>query len=142
MRNTDAGNTMGTRIREMRKAAGMSQEQLAEILCTKKATISAYENDHIDIKSSIVLEIAKALNCSGSYLLEGKKAETLDARIMDALLELKNDQMREVALKQIQALAILNRLLSIVWGTIFTPWLSTIISVKKSKRTKAHDMQK
>ena len=93
---------MGTRIREMRKAVGMSQEQLAEILCTKKATISAYENDHIDIKSSIVLEIAKALNCSGSYLLEGKKAEA-----MDALLELKNDQMREVALKQIQALALL-----------------------------------
>ena len=89
MRNANAENTMGTRIREMRKAAGMSQEQLAEILCTKKATISAYENDHIDIKSSIVLEIAKALNCSGSYLLEGKKAEALDARIMDALLELK-----------------------------------------------------
>ena len=44
MRNTNAENTMGTRIREMRKAAGMSQEQLAEILCTKKATISAYEN--------------------------------------------------------------------------------------------------
>ena len=107
VKNTNAENTMGTRIREMRKAAGMSQEQLAEILCTKKATISAYENDHIDIKSSIVLEIAKALNCSGSYLLEGKKAEALDARIMDALLELKNDQMREVALKQIQALALL-----------------------------------
>lgn len=50
MRNTYAENTMGIRIREMRKAAGMSQEQLAEILCTKKATISAYENDHIDIK--------------------------------------------------------------------------------------------
>ena len=107
VKNTNAENTMGTRIREMRKAAGMSQEQLAEILCTKKATISAYENDHIDIKSSIVLEIAKALNCSGSYLLEGKKAEALDARIIDALLELKNDQMREVALKQIQALALL-----------------------------------
>ena len=73
----------------------------------KYNAISAYENDHIDIKSSIVLEIAKALNCSGSYLLEGKKAEALDARIMDALLELKNDQMREVALKQIQALALL-----------------------------------
>ena len=54
----------------MRKAAGMSQEQLAELLCTKKATISAYENDRIDIKSSIVLEIAKALGCTGSYLLE------------------------------------------------------------------------
>ena len=44
---------------------------------------------------------------SGEYLLEGKKAEALDARIMDALLELKNYQMREVALKQIQALALL-----------------------------------
>ena len=63
--------------------------------------------DQVNEKSSIVLEIAKALNCSGSYLLEGKKAEALDARIMDALLELKNDQMREVALKQIQALALL-----------------------------------
>ena len=50
----------------MRKAAGMSQEQLAELLCTKKATISAYENDRIDIKSSIVLEIAKALGCTRS----------------------------------------------------------------------------
>lgn len=58
-------------------------------------------------KGSIVQEIAKTLNCSGSYLLEGKKAEALDARIMDALLELKNDQMREVALKQIQILALL-----------------------------------
>ena len=100
-------NMLADNIQLLRKRAGMSQEQLAEILCTKKATISAYENDHIDIKSSIVLEIAKALNCSGSYLLEGKKAEALDARIMDALLELKNDQMREVALKQIQALALL-----------------------------------
>ena len=94
-------------IKKYRLANKMTQEQLAEILCTKKATISAYQNDHIDIKSSIALEIAKALDCSGSYLLEGKKAEALDARIMDALLELKNDQMREVALKQIQALALL-----------------------------------
>ena len=106
-KNRDRFIQLGIAIAALRKMRGMSQEQLAEILCTKKATISAYENDHIDIKSSIVLEIAKALNCSGSYLLEGKKAEALDARIMDALLELKNDQMREVALKQIQALALL-----------------------------------
>ena len=43
----------------------------------------------------------------GGLMKEGKKAEALDARIMDALLELKNDQMREVALKQIQALTLL-----------------------------------
>lgn len=63
--------------------------------------------DQENEKGCIVQEIAKTLNCCGSYLLEGKKAEALDARIMDALLELKNDQMREVAQKQIQVLALL-----------------------------------
>ena len=42
---TEVKSTMGTWIREMRKLAGVSQEQLAEIFCTKKATISVYEND-------------------------------------------------------------------------------------------------
>ena len=107
MEKTEAKSTMGTRIRELRKAAGMSQEQLAELLCTKKATISAYENDRIDIKSSIVLEIAKALGCSGSYLLEGKQEGDVDARIIEILSELKNDQVKEIALRQLQALALL-----------------------------------
>ena len=107
MKKTAVKSTMGTRIREMRKAAGMSQEQLAELLCTKKATISAYENDRIDIKSSIVLEIAKALGCTGSYLLEGKQEGDVDARIIEILVKLKNDQVKEIALRQLQALALL-----------------------------------
>ena len=107
MKKTEVKSTMGTRIREMRKAAGMSQEQLAELLCTKKATISAYENDRIDIKSSIVLEIAKALGCTGSYLFEGKQEGDVDARIIEILVKLKNDQVKEIALRQLQALALL-----------------------------------
>ena len=107
MKKTEVKSSMGTRIREMRKAAGMSQEQLAELLCTKKATISAYENDRIDIKSSIVLEIAKALGCTGSYLLEGKQEGDVDARIIEILVKLKNDQVKEIALRQLQALALL-----------------------------------
>lgn len=101
MEKTEVKSTMGTRIREMRKASGMSQEQLAELLCTKKATISAYENDRIDIKSSIVLEIAKALGCTGSYLLEGKQEGDVDARIIEILGELKSDQVKEIALRQL-----------------------------------------
>lgn len=49
MRNTYAENTMGTRIREMRKAAGMSQEQLAEILCTRREL--NYESFYICIEA-------------------------------------------------------------------------------------------
>lgn len=71
--------TIGKRIREMRLAAGMSQEQLAEALCTKKCTISAYETDKIDIKSSILKELATVLHCSASYLLEGNKETEVDA---------------------------------------------------------------
>ena len=44
MRNTNAENTMGTRIREMRKAAGMSQEQLAELTETSRQTVSKWES--------------------------------------------------------------------------------------------------
>lgn len=104
MEKTEVKSTMGTRIREMRKAAGMSQEQLAELLCTKKATISAYENNRIDIKSSIVLEIAKALGCTGYYLLEGTGVIIIDDRIATILSGIKSNHVKEIALKQIQVL--------------------------------------
>ena len=59
----------------MRLKRGMTQEQLAELLYTKKVTISAYENNRIDIKSSVVMELAKALNCTVSYLMEGEQSD-------------------------------------------------------------------
>ena len=42
---TKETNTVGSRIRERRKALGLSQKALAELLYLKKATISKYEND-------------------------------------------------------------------------------------------------
>ena len=53
--------TIGMRIRECRLALGMTQEELAEILLTKKSTVSAYENDRIDIKVSVLKDLAKVL---------------------------------------------------------------------------------
>ena len=88
--------TLAEKLKSIRKQAGMSQEQLAELLCTKKATISAYENDRIDIKSSIVLEIAKALGCTGSYLLEGNGVITIDDRIATILSGIKSNYVKEI----------------------------------------------
>ena len=51
--------TMGMRIRECKLALGMTQEELAEAIYTKKCTISAYETGKIDIKVSILKDIAK-----------------------------------------------------------------------------------
>ena len=49
--------TLGMRIKECRMKMGMTQEELAEALLTKKSTVSAYENDKIDIKISILKHI-------------------------------------------------------------------------------------
>lgn len=65
--------TIGKRIRECRVEMGMTQEKLAALLYTKKSTISAYENDRIDIKVSILRDIAKALNTTPGYLVDGKE---------------------------------------------------------------------
>ena len=91
----------------MRLAAGMSQEQLAEALCTKKCTISAYETDKIDIKSSILKELAAVLHCSASYLLEGNKETEVDARVVTVLKEIGKSGLTEIALMQLKALAMI-----------------------------------
>ena len=46
----------------------MTQEALADVLYAKKSTISEYENDKIDLKYSVLKEIAKALDTCVSYL--------------------------------------------------------------------------
>lgn len=94
-------NTIGKRIREMRLVAGMSQEELAGALCTKKCTISAYETDKIDIKSSILKDLAGILHCSAAYLLEGNKKTKVDARLVTVLEEIEKDGLTEIALMQL-----------------------------------------
>lgn len=101
-------NTIGKRIKAMRLRKGLTQEQLAEILYMKKVTLSAYENDRIDIKSSIVVDLAKVLNCTVSYLMEGheqeKEAEEQD-ELVKIIRKLKSDKLRKVALEQMKVLA-------------------------------------
>ena len=72
-------NTIGARIREQRKKAGLTQEQLGAKLLMNKQTISEYENNHIDIKCSVIKEIARALGVSAGYLIEGEDMNDLDS---------------------------------------------------------------
>ena len=53
--------TLGQRIRAQRIRLGMTQEELAETTFILKPTTSNYENDRIDIKSSVIAELAKVL---------------------------------------------------------------------------------
>lgn len=99
--------TIGQRIRKCRKNKGMTQEALAEKMLTDKSTISLYENDKIDIKSSVIVELAKALGCTSGYLLEGSGMAETNEEMLMLFSKIKNEKVKEIAIKQIEALILL-----------------------------------
>ena len=100
--------TLGQRIRAQRIRLGMTQEELAEATFIPKPTISNYENDRIDIKSSVIAELANALETDPNYLIMGEKAPESDNRFMDEaadlLSKITDPKVQELLLKQIRAL--------------------------------------
>lgn len=99
--------TMGTRIRKQRLMIGMTQDELAEKLCIPQTTVSAYENDKIDVKGSRIAELAKALFSTPNYLLgfEGVKdeAQRMDEGIMAMLGRIQDDKIKKMLMIQIEA---------------------------------------
>ena len=95
--------TIGMRIRECRVKKGMTQEALADVLYAKKSTISEYENDKIDLKFSVLKEIAKALDTSISYL-SGEQDEDIDdvMQMTIALQQIKSKELRKAAIAQVK----------------------------------------
>ena len=100
------GKTLGQRMKECRVKKGMTQEVLAEILYTKKSTISEYENDKIDLKYSVLKAIAKALDTSVSYLT-GEQDEDMEEVLQMAIVlkQIKNRDLRKAAIEQVRVLA-------------------------------------
>ena len=96
--------TIGQRIKECRKNKGMTQEALAEKMLTDKSTISLYENDKIDIKSSVITELAKALGCTGGYLIEGSGMADANEEILMLFSQIKSEKVKAIAIKQLEAL--------------------------------------
>lgn len=97
---------IGMRIRECRVKMGMTQDELAETLLTKKSTISAYENDKIDIKISILKEIARELGTTVFYLV-GEQDEDISSEVMQmamVLQQIESKELRRVAIEQVKAL--------------------------------------
>ena len=106
---TKETNTIGARIRECRKAMGLSQEALAELLYVKKATISKYENGYNDIPATMIVALADALGTTPNYLLLGRpEGAATDAWIEDMLQVMKKITepiYRDLALKQLKCIA-------------------------------------
>lgn len=70
------GTTIGGRIRELRKSAGMTQEQLAGLLqLENKSSISKYESDKTTPTLEQFVCMAKAFCTSTDYILAGQIPE-------------------------------------------------------------------
>lgn len=59
MSKTIDKTTIGGRIKAARKALGMTQEDLAELMCTSGALICCYEKDKVDLPISVIRLLAK-----------------------------------------------------------------------------------
>ena len=98
--------TVGGRIKYKRLEAGLTQEQLADRLFVKFSMISRYERAESNMGIDTLKQIATALGCSASYLLEGIEAELSDdgKELIYVFKSLKSDEVREIALAQMKLL--------------------------------------
>lgn len=67
--------TAGDRIREIREARGLTQDQLAEQTKISKSFLSEVENNRRNISSGNLLRIATLLGTSMDYLMRGETKE-------------------------------------------------------------------
>ena len=106
-----AERTIGTLIRDLRKRRGMTQDDLSQRMFIPKSTISAYENDKIDISASVLQELAAALSVTPGYFFdttEKTKEEKEIEDIVSTLRNIKNSKVRKVIMEQIKATASLD----------------------------------
>lgn len=99
-----AEETMGQRIKAQRIRMGLTQEQLAEAMCVPKSTISAYENDKVDIKGSVIAELARHLATKPDYLLGFETAEDPYVIAATAILQgIKDEKIKTLLIGQMKA---------------------------------------
>lgn len=67
--------TIGSRISKFRKAKGMTQEELANIMGVSSQAVSKWENDASCPDISLLPQLCKTLGVSTDELLTGKKSE-------------------------------------------------------------------
>lgn len=68
--------TTGEKIKELRKARGLTQEELGEKIGVQKAAINKYETGVVvNLKQTTIFSLAKALGVSPVELLDGDEAQ-------------------------------------------------------------------
>lgn len=102
----------GNRIRELRKARNLNQDQLAEMASLNRVTIAKYETGKIEPGAQALARIADALEVSTDVLLGrsdepvqiADRPKTLEARIISGGVDKLPKEQRETILNVIRAM--------------------------------------
>lgn len=92
---------LGIKIKKMRQKAGLTQDNLAEIVSCNTSHISNVENNHTKVSLNVLLAIANALNTSIDFLLADQLENSslaLDNEIL-RVLRGRDNQTKEKLLK-------------------------------------------
>lgn len=91
----DGKATIGARIRALRRDAGMTQEQMAEILqLESKSSVSKYESDKKMSTPEQFVTMARVFGTSADYILSGE-IPLRDAKMLHAQTLLQSLQLEK-----------------------------------------------
>lgn len=79
--------TQGERVKEIRKALGLTLDKFGEKVGVKKQTVSRIENGVNNVTDQMVLSICREFNVNYDYLMngEGEKFDDLPQTVLDEL---------------------------------------------------------
>lgn len=89
--------TKGQRVKEVRRAAGLSRDELAEILGYSRGLVDAIEQGHRNLTLENAEKIAAACNVLEDYLLLKTDFKTHAEAIRDNIHKLQNDDVMWMA---------------------------------------------
>ena len=73
----------GTRLKNLRKQAGLTQQQLATQLGITKSVVSFYELQERSPSPEVLIKLASIIHVSADYLLGLDTRETIDVSDLD-----------------------------------------------------------
>ena len=74
----ERGNTIGSRIEELRTEKGLTQAQLAKVMCVRRETVVQWESNTRDLKTKATVALAVFFDVTCDFILRGVAAENVD----------------------------------------------------------------
>lgn len=96
----EALSHFGEHLAQLRKAAGYTQQQLADEIGTSRRKIAYYEKESPHLPASLLTELARALNVTMDELLGTAAAKKKKATLPDSRLLRRMQQIEKLPAKE------------------------------------------